>query len=140
MIILRGTARDLDGSDEGSPRWFVSVPGSPSNCPTSGILEKVILALQAFSGKHVGIDNLDVLRGVAGLIQQGLDAMGSPFPQSNMVTSFSRYLYYYCTGVKPRLQFLRFKVILMSGRLLRVMSVLLICWRMTVRTRPTPSI
>ena len=86
-----GHCQDLDGSDEGSPRLFVSVPGSPSNCPTSGILEMVILAFQAFSGKHVGIDNLNVLRGVAGLIQQGLDAMGSPFPQSNMVTSFNKH-------------------------------------------------
>ena len=38
--------QDLDGNDEGGSRWFVSVPGIPSNCTTSKILEEVILALQ----------------------------------------------------------------------------------------------
>ena len=38
----------------------------------------VILALQAYSGIHIGIDNLNVLRGVAALLSQG--ATRTPLP------------------------------------------------------------
>ena len=70
-------ARDLDGRFGRSCHIFVGV---------NGLLQRVqraehwgvMLALQAFSGIHLGIDNLNVLKSVAELIDRGIEGTSSP--------------------------------------------------------------
>ena len=65
-----GHCQDLDGIDERSTRAFASAPG-PLQTVQRAEYWGVILVLQAFSGRHVGIDNFDVLRRVAQISDQG---------------------------------------------------------------------
>ena len=62
-----GHAQDLDDLHEGSSHIFSGIPGPIQSVQRAEYLA-VILALQAYSGIHIGIDNLNVLRGVAGLL------------------------------------------------------------------------
>ena len=58
---------DLDGPHEGSSHIFAGIPG-PIQSVQRAEYWGVILALQAYSGIHIGIDNMNVLRGVAALL------------------------------------------------------------------------
>ena len=62
-----GHAQDLDDPHEGSSHIFSGVLGPIQSVQRAGYWG-VILALQAHSGIHIGIDNLNVLRGVAALL------------------------------------------------------------------------
>ena len=64
-----GHAQDLDDPHEGSSHVFSSIPG-PIQSVQRAEYWGVILALQAYSGIHIGIDNLNVLRGCAALLSQ----------------------------------------------------------------------
>ena len=66
-----GYAQDLDDPHEGSSHIFSGVLG-PIQSVQRAEYWGVILALQAYSGIHIGIDNLNVLRGVAALLSQGV--------------------------------------------------------------------
>ena len=66
-----GYAQDLDDPQEGSSHIFSVVLG-PIQSVQRAEYWCVILALQAYSGIHIGIDNLYVLRGVAALHSQGV--------------------------------------------------------------------
>ena len=57
-----GYAQDLDDPHEGSSHIFSGVLG-PIQSVQRAEYWVVILALQAYSGIHIGIDNLNVLRG-----------------------------------------------------------------------------
>ena len=57
----------LDGQFDGSSPFFASVPG-PVQTVQRAEHSVVIFALQAFSGTHVAIVNLNVLRGVSRLL------------------------------------------------------------------------
>ena len=70
-------AQDLDDSHEGSSHIFSGVLG-PLQSVQRVEYWGVILALQAYSGIHVGIDNLNVLRGVAALLSRNVPR--SPLP------------------------------------------------------------
>ena len=72
-----GHAHDLDAPHEGSSHIFSGIPG-PIQSVQRAEYWGVILALKAYSGIHIGIDNLNVLRGVAAL----LCSWGSPDPPS----------------------------------------------------------
>ena len=72
-----GHAQDLDDPHEGSSHIFSGVPG-PIQSVQRAEYWCVILALQAYSGIHIGIDNMNVLRGVAGLLSL-VDFLGPPF-------------------------------------------------------------
>ena len=65
-----GHAQDLDVNFEGSSHIFASVAG-PLQTVQRAEHWGVMLALQAFSGIHIGIDNLNVLGGVAKLTGRG---------------------------------------------------------------------
>ena len=65
-----GHAHDLDAPHEGSSHIFSGIPG-PIQSVQRAEYWGVILALQAYSGIHIGIDNLSVLRGVAALLDHG---------------------------------------------------------------------
>ena len=65
-----GYAQDLDDPHEGSSHFFVVL--GPIQSVQRAEYWGVILALQAYSGIHIGIDNLIVLRGVAALLSQGV--------------------------------------------------------------------
>ena len=65
-----GHAQDLDDPHEGSSHIFSGVPG-PIQSVQRAEYWGVILALQAYSGIHIGIDNMNVLRGVAALLSHG---------------------------------------------------------------------
>ena len=65
-----GHAQDLDGQQEGSSHIFSGILG-PLQSVQRAEYWGVILALQAYSGIHIGIDNLNALRGVAKLLSQG---------------------------------------------------------------------
>ena len=70
-----GHAQDLDGRFEGSSHIFSGILGllqSVQRAESWG----VILSLQAYS---IGIDNMNVIRGVAELIDQ--EITGTPLPQ-----------------------------------------------------------
>ena len=62
-----GHAQDLADSHEGSSHVFSGVLG-PIQSVQRAEYWGVFLALQAYSGIHIGIDNMNVLRGVAGLL------------------------------------------------------------------------
>ena len=66
-----GHAQDLDAPHEGSSHIFSGIPG-PIQSVQRAEYWGVILALQAYSGIHIGIDNLNVLRGVAALLAHGV--------------------------------------------------------------------
>ena len=66
-----GYAQDLDVPHEGSSHIFSGVLG-PVQSVQRAEYWGVILALQAYSGIHIGIDNMNVLRGVAALLSQGV--------------------------------------------------------------------
>ena len=70
-------AQGLDGQQEGSSHIFSGIFG-PVQSVQRAEYWGVILALQAYSGIHIGIDNLNVLRGVAKLLSQGV--IGTPLP------------------------------------------------------------
>ena len=72
-----GHAQDLDDLHEGSSHIFSGIPG-PIQSVQRAEYWGVILALQAYSGVHIGIDNLNVLRGVAALLSHRLPR--SPLP------------------------------------------------------------
>ena len=72
-----GHAQDLDGPHEGSSHIFSGVLG-PIQSVQRAEYWGVILALQAYSGIHIGIDNLNVLRGVAALLSYRVPR--SPLP------------------------------------------------------------
>ena len=72
-----GHAHDLDAPHEGSSHIFSGIPGPIQSVPRAEYWG-VILALQAYSGIHIGIDNLNVLRGVASLLVHG--APQTPLP------------------------------------------------------------
>ena len=72
-----GHAQDLDDPHEGSSHIFSGIP-SPIQSVQRAEYWGVILALQAYSGIHIGIDNLNVLRGVAALLSHW--APRSPLP------------------------------------------------------------
>ena len=63
-------AQDLDGRCEGSSHIFAGIT-SPLQSVQRAEHCVVILALQVFSGVLIGIDNLNVLRGVAKVIYSG---------------------------------------------------------------------
>ena len=77
-----GHAHDLDASHDGSSHIFSGIPG-PIQSVQRAEYWGVILALQAYSGIHIGIDNLNVLRGVAALLAHGFP--GPPFRSRRMV-------------------------------------------------------
>ena len=62
-----GHAQDLDDPHEGSSHFFSGIPG-PIQSVQRAEYWGVIHALQAYSGIHIGIDNLNVLRGVASIL------------------------------------------------------------------------
>ena len=66
-----GHAQDLDDPHEGSSHIFSGIPG-PIQSVQRAEYWGVILALQAYSGVHIGIDNLNVLRGVAALLSHNV--------------------------------------------------------------------
>ena len=66
-----GHAQDLDDPHEGSSHIFSGIPG-PIQSVQRAEYWGVILALQAYSGIHIGIDNMNVLRGVAALLSHGV--------------------------------------------------------------------
>ena len=70
-------AQDLDDPHEGSSHIFLGVLG-PVQSVQRAEYWGVILALQAYSGIHIGIDNLNVLRGVAALLSHRVPR--SPLP------------------------------------------------------------
>ena len=72
-----GLAQDLDDPHEGSSHIFSGVLGPIQSVQRAEYWE-VILALQAYSGIHIGIDNLNVLRGVAALLSQQVPRSLSP--------------------------------------------------------------
>ena len=72
-----GHAQDLDGPHEGCSHIFSGVPG-PIQSVQRAEYWGVILALQAYSGIHIGIDNMNVLRGVAALLSHRVPR--SPLP------------------------------------------------------------
>ena len=66
-----GYVQDLDGQQDGSSHIFSGILG-PVQSVQRAEYRGVILALQADSGIHIGIDNLNVLCGVAKLLSQGV--------------------------------------------------------------------
>ena len=72
-----GHAQDLDDPHEGSSHIFSGVLG-PIQSVQRAEYWGVILALQAYSGVHIGIDNLSVLRGGAALLSHKVPR--SPLP------------------------------------------------------------
>ena len=58
-----GHVHDLDVPHEGSSHIFSGHPMAPVQSVQRAECWGVILALQAHSGIHIGIDNLNVLRG-----------------------------------------------------------------------------
>ncbi len=72
-----GHAQDLDDPHEGSSHIFSGVLG-PIQSVQRAEYWCVILALQAYSGIHIGIDNLNVLREVAALLSHRVPR--SPLP------------------------------------------------------------
>ena len=72
-----GHAQDLDDPHEGSSHIFSGIPG-PIQSVQRAEYWGVILALQAYSGIHIGTDNMNVLRGVAALLSHGVPR--SPLP------------------------------------------------------------
>ena len=72
-----GYAQDLDDPHEGSSHIFSGVLG-PFQSVQRAEYWGVILALQAYSGIHIGIDKLNVLRGVAALLSHNVPR--SPLP------------------------------------------------------------
>ena len=72
-----GHAQDLDGQQEGNSHIFSGVLG-PIQSVQRAEYWGVILALQAYSGIHIGIDILNVLRGVAALLSHKIPL--SPLP------------------------------------------------------------
>ena len=76
-VIIWGHAQDLDDPHEGSSHIFSGVLG-PIQLVQRAEYWGVILALQAYSGIHIGIDNLNVLRGVAALLSRKIPR--SPLP------------------------------------------------------------
>ena len=70
-------AQDLDGQQEGSSHIFSGILG-PLQPVQRAEYRGVILALQAYLGIPIGIDNLNVLREVAELLSQGVT--GTPLP------------------------------------------------------------
>ena len=72
-----GSCEDLDDPHEGSSHILSGIPG-PIQSVQRAEYWGVILALQAFSGIHIGIDNMNVLRGVAALLSRGVPR--SPLP------------------------------------------------------------
>ena len=72
-----GHAQDLDDPHEGSSHIFSGIPG-PIQSVQRAEYWGVILALQVYSGIHIGIDNLNVLRGVAALLSHKVPR--SPLP------------------------------------------------------------
>ena len=72
-----GHVQDLDDPHEGSSHIFSGVLG-PIQSVQRAEYWVVILALQAYSGIHIGIDNLNVLRGVAALLSHNVPR--SPLP------------------------------------------------------------
>ena len=72
-----GHAQDLDDPHEGSSHIFSGVLG-PVQSVQRAEYWGVIRALQAYSGIHIGTDNLNVLRGVAALLSQKVPL--SPLP------------------------------------------------------------
>ena len=64
-----GYAQDLDGQQDGSSHIFSGILG-PVQSVQRAEYWGVVLALQAYSGIHIGIDNLNVLRGVVKLLSQ----------------------------------------------------------------------
>ena len=71
IIINGGHAQDLDGSFEGSSHLFAGITG-PLQSVQRAEYWGVILALQAFCSIQVGIDNLNVLGGVAKIVDSGI--------------------------------------------------------------------
>ena len=72
-----GHAQDLDDPHEGSSHIFSGIPG-PIQSVQRAEYWGVILALQAYSGIHIGIDDMNVLRGVAALLSYKVPR--SPLP------------------------------------------------------------
>ena len=72
-----GHAQDLDDPHEGSSHMFSGVLG-PIQSVQRAEYWGVILALQAYSGIHMGIDNLNVLRGVAALLSHKVPRSSFP--------------------------------------------------------------
>ena len=66
-----GHAEDLDEPHEGSSHIFSGIPG-PIQSVQRAEYWGVILALQAYSGIHIGIDNMNVLRGEAALLSHAV--------------------------------------------------------------------
>ena len=70
IIINGGHAQDLDGSFEGSSHLFAGITGPLQSVQRTEYWGD-ILALQAFSSIQVGIDNQNVLGGVAKIVDSG---------------------------------------------------------------------
>ena len=111
-----GHAQDLDGRFDGSSHIFTSITG-PLQSVQRAEYWRVILALQASTGIHVGIDNLNLLAGVARLLQQ--HNQGKPLllmPDGGLHATIRSML---CHRCMPQLQFPRSRVVLIRSWLLR---------------------
>ena len=74
-----GHAKDLDDPHEGSSHIFSGIPG-PIQSVQRAEYWGVILALQAYSGIHIGVDIMNVLRGVAALLSHRVPSRLVPHP------------------------------------------------------------
>ena len=72
-----GHVQDLDDAHEGSSHIFSGIPDFIQSVQCAEFWG-VILALQAYSGIHIGINNMNVLRGVAALLSDTISR--TPFP------------------------------------------------------------
>ena len=72
-----GHAQDLDDPHEGSSHIFSGILG-PIQSVQRAEYWGVILALQAYSGIHIGIDNLNVLRNIATLVSHNIPRSSFP--------------------------------------------------------------
>ena len=116
-----GHAQDLDDSHEGSSHIFLGVLG-PIQSVQRAEYWGVILALQAYSGFHIGIDNLNVLRGVA---PRSLSLL------LGMVICLPPFILCYAYVALQRFRSPRLRVMLLVPWLIMVMFVLKI-WSVTM--------
>ena len=123
-----GHAQDLDDPHEGSSHIFSSVLG-PIQSVQRAEYWGVILALQAYSGIHIGIDNLNVLRGVAALLSHKVPR--SPLPLLKMVICLPPFILCLACVALTRFRSPRLRVTLLVPWLIVVMFVLKI-WSVTM--------
>ena len=99
-----GHAQDLDDPHEGSSHIFSGIPG-PIQSVQRAEYWGVILALQAYSGIHIGIDNMNVLRGVAAILSHRF--LGPLSLLLKMVICLPPFILCFAFVVLTRLRFLK---------------------------------